>query len=164
MSLAIVPGSFDPMTLGHLELVKLAAAQYDRVVVAVMVNSAKDYLFSMEERIEIAKRTVAALPNVSVIGDTGMLIDLFDRLCADVIFKTYRNAQDLAYEQEMAAWNHAHNPRVKTEIVPASGEFPTLSSTQVRLALREGDFPFQWIHPDAVAIVQTKWKQGEHIK
>ena len=74
MSLAIVPGSFDPMTLGHLELIKVAAARYDEVVVAIMQNAEKTYLFTPEERVEVAKKTVEDLPNVRVIFDDGMLI------------------------------------------------------------------------------------------
>ena len=117
MSLAIVPGSFDPMTLGHLDIVKTVAARYDDVVVAVMVNPAKRYRYTMGERVRIAIATVAELPNVRVIAERGMLIDLFDRLGADAVCKGWRDEKDYAYEREMAEWNLAHNPRFHTELL-----------------------------------------------
>ena len=114
MSLAIVPGSFDPITLGHLDLIRAAAERYDEVVVAVMINDQKQYLFDMSERVQMAECTVKDLKNVRVIGDGGMLIDLFDRLGATTVFKSYRSEADLAYEREMADWN------VTSHIVGAS--------------------------------------------
>ena len=156
MSLAIVPGSFDPMTLGHLDLIREAARRYDEVVVAVMINDQKRYLFDMETRVEIARRTVEALPNVRVISDSGMLIDLFDRLSADAVCKGVRNKTDYEYEMKMAEWNQAHNPRFRTELIESSGVHATLSSTEVREMLRRGKRPDGAIHPTALALVMEK--------
>lgn len=147
MSIAIVPGSFDPMTLGHLALIREAASRYDRVVVAVMVNSEKKYLFDMPTRVEMATLTLGELSNVEVIGDEGMLIDLYDRIGADAVVKSYRNNKDLAYEKEMADWNRAHNPRFRTELIAASGEHSTVSSTEVRALLSMGKLPTDLVHP-----------------
>ena len=158
MSLAIVPGSFDPMTLGHLDIVERAAKRYDEVVVAVMINAEKSYLFDMDARVEIARRTVSALPNVRVIADSGMLIDLFDRLGADAVCKGVRNDADRAYEEKMAAWNAAHNPRFRTEMLPASEQYGALSSTVVRELLQEGKSLVGLIHPDAMPLVLRKCK------
>ena len=156
MSLAIVPGSFDPMTLGHLDLIREAASRYDEVVVAVMINDQKHYLFDMETRVEIARRTVGDISNVRVISDSGMLIDLFDRLSADAVCKGVRNEADYAYEMKMAEWNHAHNPRFRTELIESSGVHATLSSTEVRGMLDRGERPDGVIHPDALALVMKK--------
>lgn len=156
MSLAIVPGSFDPMTLGHFDLIEKVASRYDEVVVAVMINDAKSYLFDMDTRVEIAKRTLAVLSNVRVVSDAGMLVDLFDRLSADVVCKGFRNETDYAYEMRMAEWNRAHNPRFRTELIKSSGEHRTLSSTKVREMLARGDAPHGAIHPDALPIVMQK--------
>ena len=153
MSIAIVPGSFDPMTLGHLALVRQAAARYDEVVVAVMINNEKQYRFDMETRVRIAEATVAALKNVRVVADTGLLIDLFDRLGADAVCKGVRNETDRAYEMQMAEWNAAHNPRFRTEMIEAEEDFAALSSTRVREALERGELPAGWIHPDAMPLV-----------
>ena len=156
MSLAIVPGSFDPMTLGHLDLVREAAKRYDEVVVAVMINAEKEYLFDMKERIQMAELTVSELPNVRVIGDSGMLIDLFDRLHATVVFKSYRNQSDLEYETSMADWNREHNPRFVTELIEAKGERACLSATQVRSAMKNREIPTNDVHPLILPILRAK--------
>lgn len=154
MSLAIVPGSFDPMTLGHLDVIRYAAAHYDEVVVALMINREKTYRFDTETRLEIARRTVKGLSNVRVIFDDGMLIDLFDRLQADAVCKGYRNATDYEYEMNMAKWNREHNPRFHTELIPAEESRATVSSTQVRNALRAGESVFELVHPDALPLME----------
>ncbi len=154
MSLAIVPGSFDPMTLGHLDVVEYAALHYDEVVLAVMVNREKAYRFDRETRLEIARRTVAHLPNVRVLFDEGMLIDLFDRLGADAVCKGYRNETDYAYEMNMAEWNRAHNPRFHTELIPAKEERASLSSTAVRLGLDEGRALCGMVHPSVIPLIE----------
>lgn len=162
MSLAIVPGSFDPMTMGHLDLVLKAAKRYDEVVVAVMINASKRYLFDMETRTEIAKRTVEHLPNVRVICEKGLLIDLFDRLGAATVCKGWRNEKDYDYEIHMADWNREHNPRFRTELIRSRGEFADLSSTEVRAKLDAGEVPEGLVHPNALPLVLNKLKaKGE---
>lgn len=161
MSLAIVPGSFDPMTMGHLDIVRKAAERYNEVVVAVMVNPSKKYLFDMQTRVEIARRTVADFPNVRVIADRGMLIDLFDRLGASAVCKGWRNDRDYDYELHMADWNRAHNPRFRTELIRSRGEFADLSSTEVRQMLSVGDAPEGLVHPDALPLILQKLNFGK---
>ena len=158
MSLAILPGSYDPMTLGHLQMVERALERYDEAVVAVMVNPAKQTRFDMETRVEIARRTVAHLPQARVISDTGMLIDLFDRLGADVVFKGYRNQGDYDYEMKMAEWNRAHNPRFRTELCQAEEAFRDFSSTRVRELLEAGEDPAALVHPDALELILRSGK------
>ena len=153
MSHAIIPGSFDPMTLGHLALIKTVAKQYDRVTVAVMINAAKQYLLDKETRVAIARATVAALPNVEVISDDGMLIDLFDRIGADAVCKGWRNERDYAYECEMAEWNCAHNPRFHTVLLQSEGEYRTLSSTEVREMLARGESLTDVVHADSIPLI-----------
>lgn len=156
MSLAIIPGSFDPMTLGHLDVVADVAARYDDVVVAVMINPAKRYCFDMKTRVLIARRSVAAYPNVRVIADRGMLIDLFDKLKADAVCKGYRNAADYEYEMRMAEWNQAHNPRFRTELIPAREGHEMISSTEVRRMLDAGESFDELVHPDALPLILGK--------
>ena len=158
MTLAIIPGSFDPMTLGHLELIRTVAAEYDNVVVAVMNNAAKTYLLRDEDRLEIARRTVQEIQNVEVILDGGMLIDLFDRLGADAVCKGWRTPEDLAYEESMAAWNREHNPRFVTRLFPSKGPYAALSSTRVREALERGEEISTLVHPSAVPILLKNQK------
>ena len=141
MSHALIPGSFDPMTLGHLNIVKRALEEYDRVTVAVMINDAKQYAHTIEERAEMAKLTVQGLSGVEVVVDRGMLVDLFDRVGADAIVKGVRNEKDRAYEAEMAAYNLSKNPRAKTVLLEADPTLGDLSSTLVREKLASGERP-----------------------
>lgn len=138
MTHALIPGSFDPMTLGHLDIVRRACALYDKVTVAVMINESKTYSHTLEERAEMARLTLADLPDVDVIADNGMLTDLFDRIGADVIVKGIRNEEDRAYEEKMAAFNLARNPRAVTVFLQAADDFEEISSTKVRDSLKDG--------------------------
>lgn len=157
MSLAIVPGSFDPMTLGHLELIKTVARRYDEVVVAIMVNRSKKYLFDMATRVAIAEETVKELSNVRVITENGMLIDLFDRLKADAVCKGWRNQHDYDYELHMADWNSSHNPRFRTEMIRAKSSVEHISSTDVRRRLMEGEPLEGIVHPDAEHLIFARF-------
>ena len=139
MSHALIPGSFDPMTLGHLNIVKRACTEYDKVTVAVMINESKKYAHTIEERAEMARLTVAGLPQVEVVVDRGMLVDLFDRIGADAIVKGVRNEKDRLYEEEMAKFNLAGNPRAQTVFYEADPAWGDLSSTLVREMLKKGD-------------------------
>lgn len=159
MSLAIIPGSFDPMTLGHLDVIADAARRYDDVVVAVMINPAKKYCFDMKARVTIARKTVAAYPNVRVIADRGMLIDLFDKLGADVVCKGWRDARDYEYEQRMAEWNRAHNPRFRTELIQAREGHELISSTEVRDLIARGEPLDAYVHADAIPVIQRYIEQ-----
>ena len=137
MKIAIVPGSFDPMTLGHLDIVKRATALFDKVIVAVMVNDSKKYMFSMEERLEIAKLTCEGIENVSVIADDGLLVSLAEREGACAIVKGARNAQDYVYEEKMARYNALKNPNVQTVLLVCDSTLSNISSTEVRERLEK---------------------------
>ena len=157
MKIAVIPGSFDPMTLGHLELIKTVAKRYDEVVVAVMVNRAKKYLFDEPTRVSIAEETVKELSNVRVISDSGMLIDLFDRLGADAVCKGWRNQKDYDYELHMADWNSSHNPRFRTEMIRAKSAVEHISSTEVRRRLAQGEPLEGIVHPDVEHLIFARF-------
>ena len=148
MSTALIPGSFDPITLGHLDVITRAAARFEKVTVAVMTNDmrkydpgalVKSYMFSMAQRREMAEAACAHLPNVEVISAGGMLIRLVDTVGADWIIKGVRSAADFEYEQKHALYNRAHNPRAETLYMPADPAFDGLSSTLVRERIRGGE-------------------------
>ena len=157
MSIAIVPGSFDPMTLGHLELIKTVSKRYDEVVVAIMVNRSKRYLFDLNTRLAIAEETVKELSNVRVITENGMLIDLFDRLGADAVCKGWRNQRDYDYELHMADWNSSHNPRFRTEMIRAKKSVENISSSEVRRRLMAGESLEGIVHPDAEHLIFARF-------
>ena len=121
--IAIVPGSFDPITIGHVDIVRRASQMYDEVVVAVMINREKRYLFTMEQRKRLAEAAVLDIPNVSVISSEGMLWKLAKDLGACALVKGYRNETDLAYEQTMAEYNREHNPDAETILLPADEHY-----------------------------------------
>ena len=148
MSTALIPGSFDPITLGHLDIITRISRRFERVFVAVMTNDMhkyvpgtpeKHYMFTEEERTELARLSCAHLPNVEVISATGKLIDLVDRLDCDVIVKGVRTAVDFVYEQKHALYNRAHNPRAETLYLPADPAFDGISSTLAREKMMAGE-------------------------
>lgn len=138
MKIAIVPGSFDPMTVGHVDIVERAANMFDQVVVAVMINRDKAYRFSMDQRQEMAALSCAHVPNVKVISDEGMLADLAAKLGACAIVKGIRDEKDLVYEQKMAQYNRERNPAAETVFLTCDPRYSSVSSTAVREALKEG--------------------------
>ena len=137
-SIAIVPGSFDPITNGHIDIVKRAAAEYEKVYLAVMINSNKKYMFTIEQRTDIAKAAVADIENVEVICSEGMLWELARDLSAVAIVKGYRNNTDLEYEKSMADYNSAHYPAATTILLKADDKLTQVSSTVVREMISAG--------------------------
>ena len=137
--IAIVPGSFDPITLGHVDIVKRAAELYDRVVLAVMINRDKRYLFTLEQRTRFAEAAVGEISNVTVISSEGMLWELARDLGACALVKGYRNETDLAYEKVMADYNREHYPAAETVLLPADERLFGISSTLVRDKLAHGE-------------------------
>lgn len=147
MSLALIPGSFDPMTVGHLDIVKRTLALYDEVVVCVLINDQKNYDYTLEQRVRMAELTVQGLERVRVVGSEGLLVDLFDELHADVIVKGIRNEKDRAYEEKMAAWNLEHNSRAATIFLQAADDFEQINSTKVRELIHAGKSPEEFVVP-----------------
>ena len=130
--IAVVPGSFDPITNGHIDVIRRATELYDKVFVAVMINDQKKYKFTLEEREAIARAALEGIERVEVISSRGWLWELAKELGACAIVKGYRNETDLEYEQKMAEFNKAHNPDAETVLLKASDGLETLSSTVVR--------------------------------
>ncbi len=138
-SIALIPGSFDPITFGHIDIVKRAISDYDTVILAIMINPKKKYMFTMQQREQIAKAALSDFPNVKVITSEGMLWKLAFDLNACAIVKGYRNERDLEYEKEMARFNTEHNPNAQTVLLKASDELEFVSSTRVREKILNGE-------------------------
>lgn len=148
---AVVPGSFDPLTLGHRDVIVRCAALFDHVVVGILINPAKHGMFTMEERFQIARLSLADLPNVTVETDSGYLTDFAERMGASVIVKGIRTATDFEYEQNMAHINRHRNPRIETMYLPADEALTDVSSTRVRELLTQGGELSEVLHPAAIA-------------
>jgi pantetheine-phosphate adenylyltransferase len=127
----VCPGSFDPVTLGHLDIVRRATTLFDEVVVAVGVNASKNRLFSPEERLDMLARACADLPTVRVEGFTGLLTDFCQAQDARAIVKGLRAVSDFDYELQMAQMN-ASLADVETVFVPTSPEYSFLASSLVK--------------------------------
>lgn len=153
MKIAVVPGSFDPMTTGHINIIERAAALFDKVFVAVMINDKKKYMFSAEQRTEIAKLSLAHIDNVEVIFDDGMLWELALRLDACAIVKGIRDENDYHYEFEMAKFNARYNPRAQTVFLPCDEGAREISSTAVREKLNSGEGIEDIVSPDALKYI-----------
>ncbi|MBE6535213.1 MAG: pantetheine-phosphate adenylyltransferase [Ruminococcaceae bacterium] len=138
-TVAIVPGSFDPITYGHIDIAKRAAQLYDTVYLAVMINDQKKYIFTIEQRERIARAALCDACNVRVISSRGMLWKLAEELSADAIVKGYRNQADYEYEQKMAEFNAEKNPLAKTVLLKADSRYSDLSSTAVREKMKNND-------------------------
>ncbi len=132
MITAIYPGTFDPITLGHLDIIRRTARIFDRLVVSVVMNIEKTPFFDIDERVELIRRVVADLPNVEVDSSIELLADFAKRYENPVIVKGLRNHIDYEYETTMAVFNNKLNPQLETFFITAKLEYTYVSSTAVR--------------------------------
>ena len=128
----ICPGSFDPVTLGHLDIITRASGMFGKVVVAVLVNSSKTPTFSTEERIELLTEAVSGLPNVEIVSFEGLLAEYCKTCGIDTIVKGLRAVSDFEYEFQMAIANKKLNPKLETIFLTADADSTFLSSSMVR--------------------------------
>ncbi|MBP3937429.1 MAG: pantetheine-phosphate adenylyltransferase [Clostridia bacterium] len=140
MKLAVCPGSFDPVTNGHLDIIRRAAALADRVIVVVMTNASKHTMFTMEERVSMLRTATADLPNVEIDAYDGLLADYARRVGADAIVKGLRAVTDFEYEFQMALTNRQLHADAETVFLTTSADLMYLSSSVVKqVAMYGGD-------------------------
>ena len=137
---ALVPGSYDPVTVGHLDIIKRAASKYDEVFAVVFINPEKKYRFSIEERVKMLSLAAEDIRNVRVDSSEGLVIDYMKEKGIDIIVKGYRNETDLEYERRQAEWNKK-NGGFDTELLPAREELSEVSSSRVSASLDGGVIP-----------------------
>lgn len=137
--LALFPGSFDPFTAGHEAILRRVLPLFDKVVVAVGVNTDKQYMFSVEERLSLIRQKLADCPTVEVTSYSGMTIDLCHQLGAKAIIRGIRTAADFEYEQTIAAVNRLQDPSIETLLILADPEHVNISSTLEREKLSHSD-------------------------
>lgn len=153
MKRALITGSFDPPTLGHIDVIRRTAAIFDEVVVCVCHNSEKSGLFSPEMRREMICRSTAGLPNVSVDCCTGLVADYAVGHQIDVIVKGVRSASDFEYEAMIAQVNLLNAP-VETLFLPADPSYQFISSTVAREMIRYGRALDQILPPEVIELLQ----------
>ena len=132
MKRAIYPGSFDPLTLGHLDMIERSAKIVDELVIGVLNNSAKNSLFSLDERVSMIKEMTESMPNVTVASFDGLLVDYMKEINATIIVRGLRAVTDFEYELQIAQTNHVENPEVETIFLTTSLQYSYLSSTIVK--------------------------------
>ena len=132
MKRAIYPGSFDPLTLGHLDMIKRSAKIVDELVIGVLNNSAKNSLFSLDERVSMIKEMTESMPNVTVASFDGLLVDYMKEINATIIVRGLRAVTDFEYELQIAQTNHVENPEVETIFLTTNLQYSYLSSTIVK--------------------------------
>lgn len=140
MTTAIYPGSFDPVTVGHLDIIKRAAKLFDNVIVAVLVNMEKKPWFTIDERMSLLKKATEGIPNIEIAGFDGLLVDFAAQRGASAIVKGLRAVSDFEYEFQMALTNRKLDDSLETVFLTSSAENMFLSSSMVKqVGLLGGD-------------------------
>ena len=138
--IAIYPGTFDPITLGHEDVVRRAARLFDEVIVAVAQSQGKRPLFSLDERVELAAQVLGDCGNVRVVGFSGLLMQFARQTRAQVVIRGLRAVSDFEYEKAIAQMNHALEPEIESIFIVSKPGYSSISSTIVREILRyKGD-------------------------
>ena len=158
MKIAVYPGSFDPITLGHLNIIKRAAVCFDKLIVCVLVNSEKVNrgLFTEAERVELIRRVVARLPNVEVDSSSDLIAEYARQKRACTLVKGLRAVSDYENELQMALINRKLNPRLETMFLPSSTKYTYVSSSMVKEMARYGADLSDLLPREIIADVQQK--------
>ena len=159
---AVYPGSFDPVTFGHLDIITRSAKLVDELIVGVLVNNAKSPLFSVEERVKILEKTVENLPNVTVLPFEGLLAHIETKMQAQMVMRRLRAITDFEYELQMAQTNHKLEPEVETIFLTTSLDYSYLSSSTVKEVAAFGGDISQFVPHIVIERMQEKMdKKGE---
>ena len=161
MTTAIYPGSFDPITLGHLNIIRRASKIFDRVVVCVMVNSAKTPMFTLQERMELIERVVKRLPNVTVDTSDILLAEYAKRYEGAVLIKGLRAVSDFESEFQMAIINNKMNAELDTLFLTSSEKYTYISSSVVKEMAKYGSDLSKFVPREILDDVINRSKQQE---
>lgn len=157
MKTAIYPGSFDPVTLGHQDMIKRSSQIFDKVIVGVLINSAKSPLFSVEERVKMLEDVTEGLPNVEIKSFNGLLIDFVRQNDANVIVRGLRAITDFEYELQLAQMNRVIAPEIDTLFLTTNLRYAYLSSSMVKEVARYGGDISEFLDPSVSEEVRKKF-------
>ncbi len=164
MKTAIYPGSFDPVTLGHYDIIERSSKIFDKVIVGVLINSAKSPLFSVEERVKMLEDVTADLPNVEIKFFNGLLIDFVRQNEANVIVRGLRAVTDFDYELQLAQMNRVIAPEIDTLFLTTNLKYAYLSSSMVKeVAMYGGDIS-EFLEPAIADKVRAKFPNAARNK
>ena len=159
MNIAVYPGTFDPFTNGHRDLVQRAASNiFDKVYICVAENSRKDTLFSLDERIELARKSLSEIENIEVIGFSGLLVDFAKELKARVILRGLRVVSDFEYEFQMSSMNKKLNNGIESIFLTPSESYAFLSSSLVKEIAELGGDVSEFVSKEVKEAIQIKYK------
>ncbi|MCF6156759.1 MAG: pantetheine-phosphate adenylyltransferase [Candidatus Brocadia sp.] len=158
MKKAVYPGTFDPVTNGHLDVIKRGSLIFDMLVVSVGCNPLKDALFSVAERMEMIREYVKDLKNVEVDSFEGMLVDYLKKQKTNIILRGIRTVSDFEYEFQRALTNRVLNKEVETVFVMTSEQYSFLNSTLIKEAVSLGGSVSQFVPPDVEKRLVQKFK------
>jgi len=150
MTIAVYPGTFDPITTGHVSVVREAVRLFAHVRVLIAVHPTKQPLFSLEERIELAREVLGVMPTVSVDGTRGLVVEYARAIGASVLLRGLRGAADAAYETELAQQNRQIAPEIATVMLPAEPRLSAVSSSELKARAQRGE-PIDEYCPSAIA-------------
>lgn len=153
---ALVTGSFDPPTFGHLDIISRSASLFDRVVVCIFHNSAKQYMFSLNERVKMLERIAADFPNVEVDVSEVLVADYVRQKGIDLIVKGVRNSTDFEYETTISEVNKVNAPEVETFLLPSAPQYRFISSTIARELIRYGKGLEQVLPAPVIEMIEKK--------
>ena len=156
MKTAIYPGSFDPVTSGHLNIIRRAASIFDHLIVCVMVNAGKNPMFTLDERVELIKRVTKDLPNVEIDCSSELLAEYARRKGSCVIVKGLRAVSDFESEFQMAMVNHKLNPDLDTMFLTAEHQYTYLSSSMVKELASYGADLTEFLPDEIIPDVQKR--------
>ena len=158
---AVYPGTFDPLTRGHEDLVRRASRLFDSLVVGVADSRSKRTYFTLAERVEMAREVLAPLPNVEVVGFSSLLMDFVHEQDAQAILRGLRAVSDFEYEFQMAGMNRNLYPDVETLFLTPGEKYMFISATIVREIARFGGDVSKFVHPHVAARLREKFERGE---
>ncbi|KAB2649535.1 MAG: pantetheine-phosphate adenylyltransferase [Verrucomicrobiota bacterium] len=158
MKHCIYPGTFDPITYGHLDVLSRAAKLFDQVTIAIADNAGKEPIFSAKERFDLVKSNVAKFTNVKVVGFKGLLVDLAREQNADAIIRGLRALSDFEFEFNMALMNRHLEPKLETLFVMPNEQFSYTSSSLVKQVAKYGGDVNHFVPPDVAAALKKAYK------
>ena len=154
--IGVYPGTFDPITLGHLDIIRRGARLVDRLVIGVTTNPSKEPMFSLEERLAMVRREAAEFGNVSVVEFDSLLMDFAEREGASMILRGLRAVADFEYEYQMAGMNQQLNDRIETVFLMADVSLQPIASRLVKEIARYGGAIHKFVTPAVAADVAAK--------
>jgi pantetheine-phosphate adenylyltransferase len=160
MKVAVYPGSFDPVTYGHLDIIQRGAKVFDQVVVAVLNNQSKTPLFSVEERVAMLKEVTRDIPNLVVDHFAGLLVDFVKQKNARVIIRGLRAVSDFEYELQNASMNRELNNEIETFFMMTNNKYSFLSSSIVKEAAKYGASVSDFVPPVVEQALREKFRSG----